>query len=89
MCMAVLYCWLRSSASSSNPEQNNRSPLLSRSSTNVVLPRRGIGETCKSMVEISWISTDKNNFSHASCAINNYRWSLHTLNTMYKRINGK
>ncbi|KAM7525558.1 hypothetical protein LguiA_015460 [Lonicera macranthoides] len=73
MCMAAVYCWLRSSAASSNPEQNNRSPLLSRSSTNVVLPRRGIGETCKSMVEISWISTDENNFSHASCAINNYR----------------
>ncbi|KAI3697542.1 hypothetical protein L6452_30635 [Arctium lappa] len=25
------------------------------------------------MVEISWISTDKNNFSRASYAINNYR----------------
>uniref|UniRef100_A0A5B6ZYY2 DUF547 domain-containing protein n=1 Tax=Davidia involucrata TaxID=16924 RepID=A0A5B6ZYY2_DAVIN len=74
-CMAAVYCWLRSTTSA-NIEQN-RSPLLSRSSTNVVLPRRGIGEdmdwSCKSMVEISSISTDKNHFSHASYAINNYR----------------
>lgn len=75
-CMAAVYCWLRNSASS-NLEQNC-SPLLSRSSTNVVLPRRGISEesdrSCKSVIEISSISTDKNHFSRASYAINNYRW---------------
>lgn len=74
-CMAAVYCGLRTAASA-NPEKN-RSPLLSRSSTNVILPQRGIGEirgwSCKSMVEISWISTDKNQFSRASYAINNYR----------------
>lgn len=74
-CMAAVYCWLRSTASA-NPEQK-RSPLLSRSSTNIVLPRRGTGEDrdwpAKCTVEISNISTDKNNFSHASYAINNYR----------------
>lgn len=75
-CMAAVYCWLRS-ATSMNPGKN-RSPLLSRSSTNVILPRRGIGEdkdwSCKSMVEISWLSTDKSQFSRASYAFNNYRW---------------
>ena len=74
-CMAAVYCWLRGVASV-NPEKN-RSPLLSRSSTNVILPRRGIEEdrewSCKSVVEISWISTDKSQFSRASYAINNYR----------------
>uniref|UniRef100_A0A5B6ZW51 DUF547 domain-containing protein n=1 Tax=Davidia involucrata TaxID=16924 RepID=A0A5B6ZW51_DAVIN len=74
-CMAAVYCWFRSTTSA-NLEQN-RSPLLSRSSTCVVLPRRGIGDdkdwSCKSMVEISSISTDKNHFSHASYAINTYR----------------
>ncbi|KAK1564671.1 hypothetical protein Q3G72_008471 [Acer saccharum] len=74
-CMAAVYCWLRGAASA-DPEKN-RSPLLSRSSTNVILPRRGIGEdcnwSCKSAVEVSWISADKNQFSRASFAINNYR----------------
>ncbi|XP_059641684.1 uncharacterized protein LOC132283702 isoform X2 [Cornus florida] len=74
-CMAAVYCWLRSTTPA-NLEQN-RSPLLSRSSTNVVLPQRGTGEerswSCKSTVEISSISTDKNHFSCASYAINNYR----------------
>ncbi|XP_022737180.1 uncharacterized protein LOC111290042 [Durio zibethinus] len=74
-CMAAVYCWLRS-ATSLNSEKN-RSPLLSRSSTNVVLPRRGVGEdqdfSCTSNVEISWISTDKSQFSRASYAISNYR----------------
>ncbi|KAK2974999.1 hypothetical protein RJ640_012865 [Escallonia rubra] len=84
-CMAAVYCWLRSSASSS-PEQN-RSPLLSRSSTNVILPRRGIIEdrewSCKSMIEVSWISTDKNNFSRASYAINNYRLLVEQLEKVH------
>ncbi|XP_052294963.1 uncharacterized protein LOC102617766 isoform X2 [Citrus sinensis] len=74
-CMAAVYCWL-CGAASTNPGRN-RSPLLSRSSTNVVLPRHGVGEecdwSCKSTVEISWIATDKSQFSRASYAINNYR----------------
>ncbi|GMN31164.1 hypothetical protein TIFTF001_003135 [Ficus carica] len=74
-CMAVVYCWLRSTASVNT--EKNRSPFLSRSSTNVVQPRRGVVEdqdwSGKSMVEILWISTDKSQFSHASYAINNYR----------------
>ncbi|KAF3448317.1 hypothetical protein FNV43_RR09030 [Rhamnella rubrinervis] len=74
-CMAIVYCWLRS-ATSVNAKKN-RSPFLSRSSTNAVQPRRGIREdqdwSDKSMVEILWISTDKGQFSHASYAINNYR----------------
>lgn len=80
-CMAAVYCWLRNSASS-NIDQN-RSPLLSRSSTNVVLPRRGVSEerdkSCKSVIEISSISTNKNHFSRASYAINNYRWVSNSL----------
>ncbi|KAI7988347.1 hypothetical protein LOK49_LG13G01483 [Camellia lanceoleosa] len=76
-CMAAVYCWLRSSASESIEQKQNRSPLLSRSSTNVVLPRRGISDdrdwSCKSMVEISSISTDQDNFTCASYAIDNYR----------------
>ncbi|MBA0646565.1 hypothetical protein Goklo_014520 [Gossypium klotzschianum] len=74
-CMAAVYCWLRS-ATSLNSEKN-RSPLLSRSSTDVVLPRRSSGEdqdlSCTSNIEISWISTDKSQFSLASIAISNYR----------------
>ncbi|KAJ9556289.1 hypothetical protein OSB04_010903 [Centaurea solstitialis] len=61
--MAAVYCWL-CSPSTANLE-HKKSSSLSRLST--------IGEECKSMVEISWISTDKNNFSRASYAINNYR----------------
>ncbi|XP_031271229.1 uncharacterized protein LOC116129638 isoform X3 [Pistacia vera] len=79
-CMAAVYCWL-CGAASTNPGKH-RSPLLSRSSTNVLLPRCGIGEecdwSCKSMVEISWISTDKSHFSRASYAINNYSSSRTT-----------
>ncbi|KAK3039497.1 hypothetical protein RJ639_028079 [Escallonia herrerae] len=89
-CMAAVYCWLRSSASSS-PE-HNRSPLLSRSSTNVILPRRGIIDrewSCKSMIEVSWLSTDKNNFSRASYAINNYRWVSKAFLLLYKQPNWK
>lgn len=75
-CMAAVYFWLRSAASVKS--EKDRSPLLSRSSTNVILPRRGTVEdhrdwSGKSQVEISWISTNKNQFSYASYAINNYR----------------
>lgn len=79
-CMAVVYCWL-CGAASTNPGKH-RSPLLSRSSTNVLLPRHVSGEesdwSCKSTVEITWISTDKSQFSRASYAINNYRFVLLT-----------
>lgn len=74
-CMAAIYCCLQSPVSK-NPEKN-RSPLLSRSSTNVVLPRRSIGEdrewSSSSTVEISCISTEKTQFSRISYAISNYR----------------
>lgn len=77
-CMATVYCWLRS-ATTANAE-NNRSPLLSRSSTNAIQPRHGALEdrdwSCKSALEISWISTHKRQSSHASYAINNYRLVL-------------
>ncbi|KAM7272545.1 hypothetical protein ACFE04_027208 [Oxalis oulophora] len=73
--MAAVYFWLRCAASE-NPHKN-RSPLLSRSSTTVVLPRCGAGEdrdlSCKSMIEISWISTNKSHFPRASYAMDNYR----------------
>ncbi|KAJ8754712.1 hypothetical protein K2173_011127 [Erythroxylum novogranatense] len=63
--MAGVYCWLSSTTSSATP-------LLSKSSTNVIM-----GEnrdwSCKSMVEISHISTHQNQFSRASYAINTYR----------------
>ncbi|KAI3995607.1 hypothetical protein MKX01_023352 [Papaver californicum] len=74
-CMAAIYCCLESPVSK-NPEKN-RSPLLSRSSTNVVFPRRSIGEdrewSSSSTVKISCISTEKARFSRVSYAINNYR----------------
>jgi len=73
--MATVYCWLRSATSVN--DENGRSPLLSRSSTNAIQPRHGIGDdrdwSCKSSVEISWISTHKRHSSHASYAISNYR----------------
>ncbi|KAL5551448.1 hypothetical protein UlMin_001624 [Ulmus minor] len=83
-CMAFVYCWLRSAASVNS--EKKRSPFLSRSSTNVIQPRRGIGEdpdwSEKSMVEILWISTKKSQFSQASCAINNYRVLVEQLERM-------
>ncbi|GMJ06113.1 hypothetical protein like AT5G47380 [Hibiscus trionum] len=73
--MAAVYCGLRNATSSKS--EKNLSPLLSRSSTKVVLPKHGIGGdrdfSCTSNVEISWISTDRNQFSRASHAISNYR----------------
>ena len=77
-CMAAIYCWLRGAASVNS--EKNRSPLMSRSSTKVLQPQCGVGEdqhcSCKSMIEISWISTDKSQFSRASYFINNYRLLL-------------
>jgi hypothetical protein len=81
--MATIYCWLRS-AKSDNAE-NSRSPILSRSSTNAIQPRHSIVEdqvcSCKSAVEISWIATRKRHSSHASYAMDNYRFvlSLHII----------
>ncbi|KAK1435927.1 hypothetical protein QVD17_01700 [Tagetes erecta] len=62
-CMAAAYCWL--SSSSSTGSEHKKSSTLSRMPTN--------RDICKSTVEISWIPTDKNNFSRASNAISNYR----------------
>lgn len=80
-CMASVYFWLCSSAKSSDPEKkkkNRSSPLLSKSLTsNVIIPKNVMSEdrawSCRSMVEVSWISSDKRRFSQASYAINNYR----------------
>ncbi|OIT34639.1 PREDICTED: uncharacterized protein LOC109244413 isoform X1 [Nicotiana attenuata] len=75
-CMAAVYCWLRSTDQLTSTEEK-RSPLSSRSSTNVIIPKHDIKEDrdwfCKSTIEISWIATDKNKFSRASYAISNYR----------------
>lgn len=73
-CMASVYFWLSNSAMSTDPERRT----LSRSSTcNVIIPENIMNEekawSCKSMVEISWISLDKRRFSQASYAINNYK----------------
>ncbi|CAI0413230.1 unnamed protein product [Linum tenue] len=96
-CMAAVYCWLCSSSTpaGANPSVKGRSPLLSRSSTNVVLPRRGNnvvnGEqisqeeedwSCKSTVEVCWISTDKSRYSCASYAIDHYRVLVEQLETV-------
>ncbi|KAM1034397.1 hypothetical protein PS1_038080 [Malus domestica] len=84
-CMAVVYCWL-CSASSVNTEKNRLS-LLSRSSTSIIRARHGAGDapdwSGKSMVEITWISTDKSKLPHASFAIDNYR----TLVEQLERVN--
>ncbi|KAH7659408.1 Serine-tRNA synthetase type1 N-terminal protein [Dioscorea alata] len=80
-CMAAIYCWLQTDASTD--AENGRSPFLSRSSTNVILPRRGAGDekvlSCRPMVEISSISIDKKKFSSASYAINSYRLLVENL----------
>nr|GMD81025.1 DUF547 domain-containing protein/Lzipper-MIP1 domain-containing protein [Ipomoea batatas] len=74
-CMSAVYCWLRKTIPV-NPGQK-QSTLSSMSSANVIIPRHDIKEDkdwfCKSTIEVSWISTNKNNFSRASYAINNYR----------------
>ena len=78
--MAVVYCWL-CSASSVNTEKNRLS-LLSRSSTSIIQARHAAGDapdwSGKSMVEITWISTDKSKLPHASFAIDNYRFAFQT-----------
>ncbi|KFK31381.1 hypothetical protein AALP_AA6G104700 [Arabis alpina] len=78
-CMASVYFWLCSSAKPEDSEKKKRSsPILSRSATsNVIIPNNIMSEdrawSCRSMVEVSWISSDKRRFSQASYAINNYR----------------
>ncbi|KAF8096248.1 hypothetical protein N665_0313s0019 [Sinapis alba] len=78
-CMASVYFWLCSSSMSADTESRKKdSPILSRSATsNVVIPKNVMSEdrswSCRSMVEVSWISSDKRRFSQASYAINNYR----------------
>ncbi|RCV43819.1 hypothetical protein SETIT_9G324300v2 [Setaria italica] len=75
-CMASIYYLLRTEAPE-KPEKA-RSPFLSRSSTNVILPRRVNGEensssNNKCTVEIASISVDKNQMPDVSYAITHYR----------------
>ncbi|XP_044331671.1 uncharacterized protein [Triticum aestivum] len=75
-CMASIYCLLRTE-SPEKPEKV-RSPFLSRSSTSVILPRRGNGEETnpssnKSIVEVYSITVEKNQTPDVSCAITHYR----------------
>ncbi|EMS51683.1 hypothetical protein TRIUR3_07754 [Triticum urartu] len=75
-CMASIYCLLRTE-SPEKPEKV-RSPFLSRSSTSVILPRRGNGEETnpssnKSIVEVCSITVEKNQTPDVSCAITHYR----------------
>ncbi|XP_066387399.1 uncharacterized protein [Miscanthus floridulus] len=75
-CMASIYYRLRTEAPE-KPEKA-RSPFLSRSSTNVILPRRVNGEenstsNNKYTVEIASISVDKNQMPDVSYAITHYR----------------
>ncbi|KAH9607120.1 hypothetical protein KSS87_005048 [Heliosperma pusillum] len=68
-CMAAVYCWLCGIVST-KPEVKPPSKSCAN------LPpqsRRLENHTSKSMVEISSMPTDKNQFSQASYAINNYR----------------
>ncbi|XP_062201533.1 uncharacterized protein LOC133904075 isoform X3 [Phragmites australis] len=75
-CMASIYYLLRTEVPE-KPEKA-RSPFLSRSSTNVILPRRVNGEenslsNNKCAVEVSSISLDKNHMPEVSYAITHYR----------------
>ncbi|RLN19245.1 uncharacterized protein C2845_PM02G20200 [Panicum miliaceum] len=75
-CMASIYYLLRTEAPE-KPEKA-RSPFLSRSSTNVILPRRVNGEensssNNKCTVEIASISVDKNQMPDVSYVITHYR----------------
>jgi hypothetical protein len=74
--MASIYYLLRTEA----PEKSEkvRSPFLSRSSTNVILPRRANGVensllSNKCIVEVTSISVDKNKMPDISYAITHYR----------------
>jgi len=74
--MASIYYLLRAEAPE-KPEKA-RSPFLSRSSTNVILPQRMNGDdnsssNSKCTVEIASISVDKNQMPDVSYAITHYR----------------
>ncbi|RAL44489.1 hypothetical protein DM860_011766 [Cuscuta australis] len=65
-CMSAIYCWLQKTIVVNTGKRES-----------VKIPWHDINEEKdrfrKSTIVISWISTDKSNFSHASYAINNYR----------------
>ncbi|XP_020519658.1 uncharacterized protein LOC18428848 isoform X1 [Amborella trichopoda] len=67
-CMIAIYRRLHDAAST-KPRPSS-SPFLLRSSSSVVLPQHVPRDSedwpCRSMVEIQWISTKANHFSHAS-----------------------
>ncbi|KAF9617102.1 hypothetical protein IFM89_033268 [Coptis chinensis] len=90
-CMAAVYCWVQTAESTKL--EKKCSPLLSRSSTNVILPRRGSKKdkewSCRSTLDISWISTDKSQFSHASYAINSYRYQCISSRLNVECLHGK
>lgn len=74
--MVSIYFWMHHDTSV-KPEKVH-TPFLSRSSTKTVLSRRGgAGDgqelPCRSMVEISSISMDKNHLSSAAYTVSNYR----------------
>jgi hypothetical protein len=81
-CMASIYYLLRTEGPE-KPEKA-RSPFLSRSSTNAILPRRVHGEENgslknKCIVEISSITADKNQMPDVSYAITHYRLAQNRL----------
>ncbi|KAM0883133.1 hypothetical protein ACQ4PT_031824 [Festuca glaucescens] len=90
-CMASIYCLLR--AESQEMAERARSPFLSRSSTSVILPRRGNGEETiasnnKSIVEVCSISVKKNQMPDASVAITHYRLLVEQLERVDLSISG-
>lgn len=90
-CMASIYCLLRTE--SQEKAERARSPFLSRSSTSVVLPRRGNGEETnvsnnKSIVEVCSISVEKNQMPDVSCAITHYRLLVEQLERVDLSMSG-
>ncbi|KAF8728089.1 hypothetical protein HU200_018668 [Digitaria exilis] len=90
-CMASIYYLLRTEAPE-KPEKA-RSPFLSRSSTNVILPRRVNGEengssNNKCTVEIASISVDKNQMPDVSYAITHYRLLVEQLERVDLSMSG-
>ena len=89
--MASIYCLLR--AESPEKAERARSPFLSRSSTSVILPRRGNGEensasNSKSTVEVCSISVEKNQMPDVSCAITHYRLLVEQLERVDLSMSG-
>ncbi|KAM0880972.1 hypothetical protein ACQ4PT_033224 [Festuca glaucescens] len=90
-CMASIYCLLR--AESQEKAERARSPFLSRSSTSVILPRRGNGEETiasnnKSIVEVCSISVEKNQMPDVSVAITHYRLLVEQLERVDLSMSG-